>query len=332
MRAGHDRRGRRNGKSRLVAEALSTIDAPGRPRPLPPLRRRNHVLAGCRGDQAARRRFPTRPRRRRADPHPARRERRDNDAPRRSPGRFASCSRSRLRSSPCSTTSSGPRTRSSISSKGSDCSRPAPRSCSSASPGPELLDRRAQWPVTLRLEPLRGGCRSASSSTARPSSSARGSRPASGGNPLFVTGDGRDGSRRDRRRGSSADAESTARRAARPARPSRARRARAGIGRGRALPPGCGPGAGAGRAAGDAAARVARPPRADPPRPRAAPGRGRLPIPTPVDPRRGLRRPAEDPRVRSYTSASRTGWTTTEPTSSSSTRSWAITSSRQPRT
>ena len=54
---------------------------------------------------------------------------------RRSPGRSASCSRSRRRSSSSSTTSSGARRRSSTSSSTWRCSRRARRSCSSAWPG-----------------------------------------------------------------------------------------------------------------------------------------------------------------------------------------------------
>ena len=44
-----------------------------------------------------------------------------------------------------------------------------------------------------------------------------------------------------------------------------------------------------------AAPRRARPPRADPPRPGSAPGRGRLPLPPPPDPRRRLRRRSRRP-------------------------------------
>ena len=43
------------GKSRLVAEALAGGRRARRPRPLPALRRRNHLLAGGRSGQAARR-------------------------------------------------------------------------------------------------------------------------------------------------------------------------------------------------------------------------------------------------------------------------------------
>ena len=43
------------GKSRLAAEFLASIDGDGRPRPLPAVRRRDHVLAGRRGAEAARR-------------------------------------------------------------------------------------------------------------------------------------------------------------------------------------------------------------------------------------------------------------------------------------
>ena len=42
------------GKSRLAAEVLASIEATGRPRPLPALRRGDHLLAGGRGAEAAR--------------------------------------------------------------------------------------------------------------------------------------------------------------------------------------------------------------------------------------------------------------------------------------
>ena len=214
------------GKSRLVAEALSPLEAQDHPRPLSPLRRGNHVLAGRRGRQAARRApVGSRRRRRRSARCSARASRRR--ARRTSPGRSASSWRSRRRSPSSSTTSTGATTRFLDLVEGD---RPP-------------LGRRAA-PARLRRPP---GAARAGVTDGRPrsgSSRCRGdavdellrdsvrrrcasaSPAAAGGNPLFLTemlamaqGDGE-------RRGA-ADAPRPARGPARPARRPRAARARA---------------------------------------------------------------------------------------------------------
>ena len=68
------------------------------------------------------------------------------------------------------------------------CSRPARRSCSSASPGPSCSTRRPAWPVALRLEPLAERDVDELDRRARPARAPRsGSQRAAGGNPLFLT-------------------------------------------------------------------------------------------------------------------------------------------------
>ena len=150
------------------------------------------------------------------------------------------------------------------------------------------------------------------------------------GQPAVRRGDARDGaelaptatspcrrrSRRCSRRGSTSSTPASG-------------RARARRGRGRGLPPRRRPGARAGRGArspqrliGLVRKELVRPDRAQ------LPGRGRVPLPPPPDPRRGLRRAAESGRAPTCTSASRAGWTSAAATSSSSTRSSATTSSR----
>ena len=74
LRARHGRRRAGVGKSRLVAEALGTIEARVVARPLPALRRGDHVLARRRGGEAARR-AAVRSGRGRGDPLAPRRER-----------------------------------------------------------------------------------------------------------------------------------------------------------------------------------------------------------------------------------------------------------------
>ena len=110
-----------------------------------------------------------------------------------------------------------------------------------------------------------------------------------GRQPALRRGDGRDG-RRGRGRGRRpSDAARAARRPARPARAGRATHPRVRRDRGRDLPPGCHPGTRARRDAGHPAPRRARPQGADPAGQTADRGRGRLPLPPPADPRRGVR-------------------------------------------
>ena len=131
LRAAHDRgRGRRR-KIAAGRGSARLARCPGRPRPLPPVRRGDHLLAGGRGDQAARL-ASVRSGRCRLDPLAARRDGGRAPRRRRSPGHSGSCSRSRRRSSSSSTTSSGARRHSSTWSRASRCSRPEHRSCSSA--------------------------------------------------------------------------------------------------------------------------------------------------------------------------------------------------------
>ena len=123
------------GKSRLVAEALDADRRAGRARPLPLLRRGDHLLAGGRGGEAARRGAERRAGRER-DPIAARGERRGVRHRRDRLGvpeaaRGAGAARRLLRRHPV-----GRRRRSSISSSRPRCSRPARRSCSSAWRGP----------------------------------------------------------------------------------------------------------------------------------------------------------------------------------------------------
>ena len=157
---------------------------------------------------------------------------------------------------------------------------------------PELAELRPQWPVALRLEPLRPQTSTRSSPGSVPAGLRARIARASGGNPLFVTemvAMSAAGDRRLRCRGP----EGAARRAARPARGLRAGRARARRGRGRALPP---------RGRAGARPRDAVVPETgragaqgtDPARAAAAAGRGRFPLLPPSDSRRSLRRAPED--------------------------------------
>ena len=103
------------GKSRLAAEALGIDRGDGRPGPLPPLRRGDHILAGRRGTEAARR-AASGGGRRGGDPLAARRDARRRHRPRRSRGPSARRWSTRRRSGrwwSSSTTSSGARRRSS---------------------------------------------------------------------------------------------------------------------------------------------------------------------------------------------------------------------------
>ena len=154
---------------------------------------------------------------------------------------------------------------------------------------PELLDRRPGWPATLRLEPLRA--EQAGELSARPSRTicASGSCALPAATRSSSRRCSRSARRRRRRRGAR-DAARPAGGATRPARRAGAEAARAGSRRGRALPPRRGAGARTGRDGGDAAAGGARSPRPRPPRPARSAGRGRVPLPPSLDPRRRLRR------------------------------------------
>ena len=182
------------------AEALASIDARGRSRPLPPLRGGDHLLAGRRGGEAARR-VAVRSGRRGGDPLAARRDRRRARRRRRSPGRSASCSRSRRRSSSSSTTSSGARRRSSTWSSTSRCSRAAPPLLLVCMARPELLDSRPTWPVTVRLEPLSDAGRGEPDRGSCAGGAAREDRRRGRRQPALHrrdAGDGRGGGRRGR--------------------------------------------------------------------------------------------------------------------------------------
>ena len=87
----------------------------------------------------------------------------------------------------CSTTSSGVRRRSSTSSSMSRCSRPAHRCSCICLARPELSERRGQWPVALRLQPLGEPEVEALLSDAVPPGLRERIARAAGGNPLFVT-------------------------------------------------------------------------------------------------------------------------------------------------
>src|SRR6266545_5298410 len=118
--------------------------------------------------------FPTiPPRRRRFDPCSVSRRRQLRRT--RSPGPSASCWRSKRRNTPwscSSTTSSGQRRRFSTWSSTSRCSR---------------AERRPQWPVVLRLEPLPGPAVDELLPAIVPGELRERIARAAGGNPLFVT-------------------------------------------------------------------------------------------------------------------------------------------------
>ena len=155
---------------------------------MPALRRGRRVLAGRGGREAARR--------------PGRggeRGRSDSFAPRRvrgaDLGRRARLGVPQDARAGCGRRAAGRRPRrhplgrgdrSSISSSTSPCSPRACRCCCSQWPGPELLERRPSWPVTLRLEPLaEDAVEELLPATLAPGLRERIVR-AAGGNPLFV--------------------------------------------------------------------------------------------------------------------------------------------------
>ena len=115
LRAGHGRRRCRRGQVPARRGGAGSIEATIIARPLPALRRGDHVLAGRRGAEAARR-AACRRGRRGGDPRAARRDRGGDVARRRSPGRSArrwSTPRQSGRWWSSSTTSSGASRRSS---------------------------------------------------------------------------------------------------------------------------------------------------------------------------------------------------------------------------
>ena len=246
--------------------------------------------------------------------------------PRRSPGRSASCSRSRRRSSSSSTTSSGVSRPSSTSSRAWRCfprRSPILLVCMAR---PELAhaSRRLARHSPPRAAARGGGRRADLRAAVR---AAGANRPRRRRQPALPHRDARDG-RRDGGRRRPADAARVTRGPPRPARATRARRARARGRRGRAVPPRRRPGA---RARGDpdhAEAGGADPEGPDPSRPGTAGRRRRVPVQASPDPRRRLRgTPEVDPRrappaLRGVARAAR------RRTWSSSTRSSATTSSR----
>ena len=128
-----------------------------------------------------------------------------------------------------------------------------------------------------------------------------------------------------------ADDPGIAGRTARPARPARTGRARARLGRGPRLSSRRGAGALARRSRASRAAHGARAKGAAAPRPAAVTGRGCLSLPPPADSRRRIRRRSRKRPGPSCTSASPAGSSSAVPTSSSWTRSSAITSSGRTR-
>jgi class 3 adenylate cyclase len=152
----------------------------------------------------------------------------------------------------------------------------------------ELVERRPGWPGTLRLEPLPPEQADAMIGDGVSAELRERIARAAGGNPLFI-------SEMLAMAAENADVEvpPTLKGAAggppRPARRGRASGARAGLRRGRDLPPRRRAGAGSrGDAGHDPTRRTGASP-ACPPRPRPARGRRRLPLPAPADPRRRLR-------------------------------------------
>ena len=152
---------------------------------------------------------------------------------------------------------------------------------------PELAQRRPQWPVDLRLEPLPVADIDALIPPVVSGRAAGANRARRRWQPAVRDRDGGNGAGGRRRRGCPAQPQGAARRSTRPARPAGAIPARARGRRGRALPPNGGPGA-LGRWAGGAVARGARAQRARAPRYGTAPGGRCLPLPPPADPRRRL--------------------------------------------
>ena len=152
---------RRRGSRQVAARGGSAclVRGPRRPRPLPALRRGDHLLAGGGGDKAARG-ATGRTGGRCRDPLRSWGSRTSGRAATRSPGPSASCSRSRRRSS-CvfDDIQWGEETFLDLV-ESTRCSRVAPRFCSCAWRARSSSSGVPSWPGTLRLEPLpaeRGG-------------------------------------------------------------------------------------------------------------------------------------------------------------------------------
>ena len=129
---------------------------------------------------------------------------------------------------------------------------------------PELLDIRPSWPVSVRLEPLSGEDAASLIGTGGAGGAAREDRRRGRRQPAVHRRDARDDAGgRERGRGAT-HAEGVAGSPSRPARYGRATRARAGRCGGRGLPPRRRTGARSRGAPGDAAAGRARAPRPDP--------------------------------------------------------------------
>ena len=294
MRAGDgDRRCRRRQvPARLGALGIDRGD--GRPGPLPPVRRGDHLLAGRRSAEAARR-VASRGGRSGGDPLVARRDRRGGlvrgdrvgfpqDPGTRGRGRAAG---GRVRRHPVGR---------------ADLPRP---------------DRARRAPVLGRIDPaalhgatgaqrrppqLAGDVAARALARRRRRGAHRGARPRRAPDedrsrrrrqPALHRGDARDGRRSGRRGGRSAHAPGSARGSPRSARARRTQRPRACCDRRRDLPSERRPGARTRGDPGDAEPRGARPQGADQAGQATIGRRGRLPLPPPPDPGRGLRCAAE---------------------------------------
>ena len=237
LRAGHDRRRRRVSASRgWRPRRSSAIEARGRSRPLPALRGGDHLLAGGRGAQAARRDCPPiRPPRRRSV-----RCLGESEAGT-SAEEIAWAFRKLLEEQAplvlvFDDIQWGEETFLDLVEHVALLSSGAPLLLLCIA-RPELLERRPSWPVTVRLEPLGSEDAASLIGTAVPEELRARIAVAAGGNPLFIAemlamaGEA----------GAEVEVPPTPARAARrPPRPARRRRAagaRARRGRGRGLPP-----------------------------------------------------------------------------------------------
>ena len=312
---------------------------PSRPRPLPLLRRGHHLLAGGRGGEAAGR-ASLRPGRSSLAPLPAGARRTKEQAPRRSPGPSASCSRS-ARPLVCVFDD--------IQWGGGDVPRPgrARRRLSSRRADPAAVHGPARAAATDDPAGVAGAERDhrrSSRSQARTPSTrcsrrestsgcARGSRTRPSGNPLFIERCWRM-VRESEQRESRVPPTIQALLAARldQLEPAERTRARARCGRRWGVPSRRRAGAGSGRRRQVSPRLVAlvRKELIRPDQP-AAPRRGRLPLPPPADPRRRLRRAAEGDPSRTARALRRLAGGARTPTWSSWTRSSATTSSRRAR-
>ena len=318
------------GKSRLVAELSAPIEATRRPRPLPPLRGGDHLLAGGRGAEAARRAaLPTRPRRPRSARCSARAEaaRRAEEiawAFRKTLEQAArAAARRRLRRHPVGR-GDVPRPDRARRAALLGCADPAAlHGAAGAQRAPPDLAGDASARAAGRRRRRRADSRS------DPRRAAREDRARGGRQPALHRGDAGDGRRERRARSSSRP---PCRRCSRRASTSSRR------------PSGACSSAARSRARSSTAApcRRSRPtrPRSTPrlaalvrkelirPDQAAARGRGRLPLPPPPDPRRRLRRAAEGDAGRAAPALRGLAGGARRPSSSSWTRSSATTSSR----